>query len=327
MKTIDAHVSGQPVRLIVEGFPAARGKSMLDRRDWACQEADRIRRTLMLEPRGHVDMSGVVMTEAAMPGSHAGLLFMDSGGFGTLSGTAVVAAATIGLERGLLMPGGDGQTMVFDTPAGSVRAHASVRDGRVRSVAYLNVPSFVLAAGLPITIGARAIRVDIAYAGAFYAIVDSEAAGLGVNARLVPELRRAGVEIREAVEAAHVVAHPLEPRLQRIEGVIFTAPPTRQDADLQSITVFASGAIDRSPGGTSTAAIMAVLSAMGFLGDDAPFVHESVTRATFRGRITARSTAGDYEAIVPTIEAAAWIIGEHSFVRQPDDPIADGFLL
>lgn len=320
-------MGGQPVRLIVEGIPALRGRTMLDKRDWARRHADGVRRTLMLEPRGHVDMCGAVLTEPVLPGSHAGLLFMDSGGFSALSGTALVAAATIAIETGLLMPGGDGRTVVFDTPAGTIRARADKTDGRVTRLSYVNVPSFVCAAGLPIKIGSRVIRVDVAYAGAFYAIVDSEAAGLGINARLAPELRRAGIEIRGAVEAIRSIAHPLEPRLEGLDGVVFTAPPSGEGADLQSVTVSASGAIDRSPGGTSTAALMAVLNAMGFLREDAPFVHESVTGSRVRGRLAARSAVGDQEAIVPELEASAWITGEHAFVLQPDDPIDAGFLL
>jgi trans-L-3-hydroxyproline dehydratase len=326
-KTIDAHAGGQPVRLVVDGFPAPRGRTMLDKRDWARVHADGIRRTLMLEPRGHVDMSGAVLTEPVLPGSHAGLLFMDSGGFGTLSGAAVVAASTIAIERRLLITGGGGSAIVFDTPAGTVRAHVTATDGRVTRVSYTNVPSFVLVAGLPVKAGSRVIRVDVACAGACYAIVESETAGLGVNARLAPELRRAALEIREAVEAAQALAHPLEPRIEGLEGVIFTAAPSREGADLRSVTVSASGAIDRSPGGTGTAALMAVLSAMGFLGDDAPFTHESITGSIVRGRIAALSAVGEHAAIVPELESQAWITGEHSFVLQPDDPIDEGLLM
>ena len=34
LKTIDAHAAGEPLRLIVDGFPAPRGKTMLARREW-----------------------------------------------------------------------------------------------------------------------------------------------------------------------------------------------------------------------------------------------------------------------------------------------------
>src|SRR6266704_597434 len=105
LKTIDAHAAGEPLRLIVDGFPSPRGATMLEKREWVRQHADHLRRALMLEPRGHADMSG-----------------------------------------------GDGVTVTYDSPAGTVRARArwageagqAGQAGRVESVAFANVPSFVL---------------------------------------------------------------------------------------------------------------------------------------------------------------------------------------
>jgi proline racemase len=339
LKTIDAHAGGEPLRLIVDGFPALRGKSMLDKRDWATEHADHIRRALMFEPRGHADMCGALLTEPVLPGSHAGLLFMHNEGYSALSGHAVIAVTTIALERGLLMPGPvspghdvDDAPIVYDTPAGTVRARATRAGkaggaGRVERVAYANVPSFVLHPGLAVTVGGRHLRADVAYGGGFYAIVDSEAAGLGVNSAHAPALRRTGMEIARAIEATHTITHPLEPRLSGLDGIIFTSPPGG-DGDIRSATVFANGALDRSPGGNSTSAIMAVLAAMGLLGEDGGgFVHESITGTGWSGRITGRTMVGDYEAILPTIEGSAWITGEHTFFVDEHDPMWKGFHL
>src|SRR5262249_40362195 len=130
LKTIDAHVGGEPLRLIVEGFPAPRGKSLIDKRDWANRHADQLRRLLMLEPRGHRDMSGAVFTEPTSPGSHAGVLFMNGDGFSLMCGHGIIAVATIALERGIIVPGGDGTSLALDTAAGTVRASAIWRDGQ-----------------------------------------------------------------------------------------------------------------------------------------------------------------------------------------------------
>jgi len=184
IKTIDAHAAGEPLRLVVDGFPSPRGKTMLAKREWAARHADHLRRALVLEPRGHADMSGAVLTEPVSPGAHAGVLFFHNDGYSTMCGHGILAVTTIALERGLLLPGGDASTVVFDTPAGTIRAKATIAqtdDGgtiRVERVSFVNVPSFVLYAGLPIQLGARHLRADVAYGGAFYAIVDSEAVGL-----------------------------------------------------------------------------------------------------------------------------------------------------
>jgi proline racemase len=355
LKTIDAHAAGEPLRLIVDGFPSPRGKTMLEKRAWVSRHSDHLRRALMLEPRGHADMYGAILTEPVMPGSHAGVLFMHNEGYSTMCGHGVIAVTTIALERGLIMPGQDGGAVVYDSPAGTIRARArwaglpteaqSAKVGgagragaaegagqttvaaRVESVSFVNVPSFVLHGGLSVKLASRQIRVDVAFGGAFYAIVDSEAVGLPIDAAHLPELRRVGMEIKEAIESVHDITHPLERGLQGIYGTIFTGPPSDEGADLRNVTVFADAEVDRSPCGTGTAAVMAVVEAMGLLSDTKPFVHESLIGTRFSGRVSARTVVGDLEAIVPEIEGSAWITGEHTFLVDDDDPLKNGFRL
>jgi proline racemase len=337
LKTIDAHAAGEPLRLIVEGFPSPSGQTMLDKREWVRQHADHLRRALMLEPRGHADMYGAILTEPVSPGSHAGVLFMHNEGYSTMCGHGIVAVTTIALERGLLMPGGDGHTVVYDSPAGTIRARARTSDTtgrsggddtellRVESVAFVNVPSFVLHGGMVVKLGTRQIRADVAFGGAFYAIVDCEAVGLPIDIAHLPDLRRVGMEIKHAIEAAHTIAHPLEPGLKGIYGTIFTGPPSDERADLRNVTIFAEAEVDRSPCGTGTAAVMAVVDAMGLLAEDRPFVHESLIGTRFNGRVVSRTVVGECQAIVPEIEGSAWITGEHTFLVDDTDPLRDGF--
>jgi trans-L-3-hydroxyproline dehydratase len=113
--------------------------------------------------------------------------------------------------------------------------------------------------------------------------------------------------------------------LKGLYGTIFTGPPRAEGADLRNVTVFADAEVDRSPCGTGTSAVMAVLAAMELLGDGQPFVHESVIGTTFRGTIRRRLMVGDCPAIVPEIEGSAWITGEHTFVLAEDDPLRGGF--
>ena len=196
---------------------------------------------------------------------------------------------------------------------------------RVSSVSFVNVPSFVVHAGLAVKIGTRHIRVDVAFGGAFYAIVDSEAAGLPIDAAHLPELRRVGMEIKRAVEAAQTIAHPLEPGLTGLYGTIFTGPPSDPGADLRNVAIFADAAVDRSPCETGTCAVMAVVDAMGLLSEGKPFVHESLIGTRFTGRIAGRTAVGEYQAIVPEIEGSAWITGEHTFLVDQADPLRAGF--
>ena len=155
IRTIDAHSAGEPLRLITDGFPSPTGKTMQEKRGWLRKHADRLRRALMLEPRGHSDMYGAVLTEPVSADADAGVLFMHGDGYGTMCAHGIIAVTTIVLERDLLRPR-HGADLLFDSPAGLIRARSSIeapmprravtadrgpRDVRVSRVAFTNVPS------------------------------------------------------------------------------------------------------------------------------------------------------------------------------------------
>ncbi len=136
-----------------------------------------------------------------------------------------------------------------------------------------------------------------------------------------------GVEIVRAIEKSHSIVHPADPNVRGIAGTIFTGPPRDEAADLRNVTVGAGGAVDRSPSGTGTSAVMTVIDAMGMLSEDRPFVHESLIGTFFKGCLAGRTAVGDFPAIVAEIEGSAWITGEHTFLVVDEDPLAAGFRL
>jgi proline racemase len=191
-------------------------------------------------------------------------------------------------------------------------------------VALTNVPSFVASPGHPVRLGTRELRVDVAYGGLFYAIVDTEAIGIPLAASRLPELRRLGVDIRASLQNSGVT-HPADPSLADVAGVVFTGAPHDPEAHLRNVTVFGAGAVNRWPSGTGTSAVMSVLDAMGLLPGDETFVHESLIGSLCRGRIARRTQVGEIAAIVPQIEGSAWITGEHTLYVDEDDPLREGF--
>src|ERR671921_2551100 len=124
LKTIDAHAAGEPLRLIVGGFPRVEGRTMLEKREWVRENHDDLRRALMLEPRGHADMYGALLTEPERAGSDAGVLFMHNEGYSTMCGHGVIAVVTIALERNLIVVPreADGSVNItLDSPAGQIQ--------------------------------------------------------------------------------------------------------------------------------------------------------------------------------------------------------------
>ena len=334
IKSIDAHVGGQPLRLVVEGFPRPHGRTLAQQRDWFRKNADALRRAVVLPPRGHADMTAAFLTEPLSTQAHAGIVLMNTAGYPSMSGHGIIGATTIALERALIFSRDVDEVqapLIFETAVGLVRARARlIAQGdarRVDAVAMTNVPAFVHAASEAVKIGTRQLRVDVAFGGAFFAIVDTEATGIPLIAERLPDLRRMGVEICTSLAATVVPEHPADPNIAGISGVIFTGPPQDPEAHLRNVTVDAAGAVDVSASATATSAVMAVLDAMGLLPDGEPFVHEGLSGELLRGRVVGRSRVGDNSALVTEIEGSAWITGEHTFLLDEDDPCREGLSL
>jgi len=330
IRTIDAHAGGQPLRLVVDGTVRPSGATLAQRAEWLRRHADRVRRTVVLPPRGHHDMVAAQLLDPLLPGSHAGIVFMDAGGYRASSGHGIMAATTIAIERELLYDRAADQSsmeLAFETAVGIVRARARIKQAgdrtRVDSVTITGVPAFVYMPGHTVSLGSRELRVDIAFGGVFYAIVDTESVGIPLIDARVPELRRMGMELTRAANTSIRVAHPALP-LTGVAGVVFTGPPQDPESHLRAVTVTGHGVVNWSPGATAMPAVMSVLDAMGLLPDDGPFVQEGLAGSVFRGRGVARTAVGELPALVTEIEGTAWITGEHTFYADEDDPFKEG---
>jgi 4-hydroxyproline epimerase len=254
------------------------------------------------------------------------VLFRKAGGFVPLCGHGIIATATIAIERHLIHPREPG-VLTLETAAGMVAVACDVivdgdRD-RVARVRYLSPPSFVYAGAVPVNIGARVVRADIAFGGAeFLLIADSESAGVPLARSHAADLQRAGRTLLASAEASVSAVHPLDPTRHGLAGVVFTGPP-EADAHLRCAVIYDDGTLDRSPSGTAVSALLAVFDAMGLAGRDAVTI-ESLSGTTMRGRIVEHVSIGEVNGVCVEIEGTAWIVAEHEFLIERDDPLAHG---
>jgi trans-L-3-hydroxyproline dehydratase len=245
-----------------------------------------------------------------------------------MCGHGIIAITKVVLETGYLPMQEPETTVRIDTPAGLVTAHARVQNGRVRSVYFHNVPSFVLALDEEIEVpGLGQIKYDLAFGGGFYAYVQAAQVGLTCAPEEFRQLIEAGMAIKRAVMAHRPIPHPFEPDLSFLYGTIFIAPPLTDGADSRNVCIFAEGEVDRSPTGTGVSGRMALYYARGDIDLNQPLIIESIIGSRFTGRVVATTTFGPHPAVIPEVEGTAHITGRHEFLIDPDDPLRQGFIL
>jgi proline racemase len=321
VQAVDYHTAGEPFRIVTGGVPPLEGRTILDKRRFAAERLDTFRRLLVHEPRGHADMYGCFVVEPDDDGADLGVVFFHNAGYSTACGHGTIALVTWALESGRLDEADGARRVVVDVPSGRLETVARVESGRVLSVRFTNVPSYVEATGLE----AASLLVDVAFGGAFYASVQAPIPVVPGNLTRFIEVGR---RIKKELEADREFAHPLEPELRDVYGVIFW-----QDDDggqlltQRNVTVFADGEVDRSPCGSGTSARLALLDASGGLPRGQELRHVGIVGTEFRARVIGDAEVGGRAAVITEVEGSAHYTGRHEFALDPADPLPDGFLL
>lgn len=327
IRTIDAHTGGEPLRIIVDGFPTLEGNTILEKRRCAREKFDHLRTALMFEPRGHADMYGCILTPPTSPEADFGVLFTHNEGYSTMCGHAIIALTKIALQTGML-PQQTPETMIkIDSPAGLITAFATIDNEQVTQVRFQNVPSYVLDLDAQIEVpGLGNITYDLAFGGAYYAYVQADQLGLTCCKEEYKELIEKGMQIKNAIMERSKIVHPFEEDLGFLYGTIFIAPPLGDEADSRNVCIFANGEVDRSPTGTGVSGRAAIHHARQELKVGEQMRIESILGSEFSVKIVSETTFGAYPAIIPEVSGTAHITGQHEFWIDPDDPFKKGFI-
>ena len=330
ISTIDTHTAGEPARIIVDGFGKVKGETMVERMDYLRTNMDWLRKSLMLEPRGHRDMFGCILLPPIDPSADAATIFFDTGKYYSMCGHASLAICTMMVETGRLRAT-SGKTFVrLETPAGMVKGTVNTDEtGKITKVSLVDVPYFAWALDKQIELPDYGkITVDIGVGGDIFVIVSAEQLGIeSIDPIYTNELIKIGIKVREAANSQISVQHPIYEHIDTIECCMITAPPSGPHADGRNILILGDGQADRSPCGTGTCARMAVMHRKGQLAVGQLFRHESSIRSVFEGKIISETTVGDIPAIIPEISCRPFLTGFHRFLIHPEDPFAEGFIL
>ncbi|XP_072485453.1 trans-3-hydroxy-L-proline dehydratase isoform X2 [Notamacropus eugenii] len=313
LSVVDMHTGGEPLRIVLAGWPEVGGSSLLAKRRYVREHQDPLRRRLMHEPRGHRDMYGALLVRSELPDAHAGVLFLHNEGYSSMCGHGVLALGRFALDYGLVPPPPPGarETQVrLHCPCGLVTAFVECEGGRSRGpVRFHSVPAFVLAADLVVDVpGKGDVVVDIGYGGAFYAFVNAKRFGLDVCSSKTRDLVAAATVVTEAVKAQVKIHHPDSEELAFLYGTILTdGNDAFSEEPTTNICVFADAQVDRSPTGSGVTARIALQYHKGLIQlNQIRTFKSSTTGSLFTGKPVKETKCGEFKAVVVEVSGQAY---------------------
>ena len=315
----DMHTAGEPVRIVTAGYPPLVGDTILAKRRFVRENLDHIRRRLMLEPRGHAEMYGVIPTTPSHPDCALAVLFMHNSGYSTMCGHATIAIGRWAVEQGLVKATPPVTRFNLECPCGPV----AVSVASDMTVSFESVPAFVERRDDALAMPEKAdVAFDIAYGGAFYAILPASRLGLDVHTTPAGELRTAALTVMRAIRARGAVHHPTEPELSFLYSAILTDDAWEPSRHL---CVFGEGQIDRSATGSGVTARLAVDAARGRIAPGGRRTFAGASGVPFHAELLTAETLGPHRAWRVRVSGSASYSGNASWTVEDADPLRDGF--
>ena len=329
LTVVDMHTGGEPLRIVTGGYPPLPKGTILEKRAYVRDNLDHLRRILMFEPRGHYDMYGALLVEPDLPGADLAVLFMHNEGYSTMCGHAIVALGRYAVDEGLVAKREPLTVVSIECPCGMVVASVEVKDGKAGAVSFESVPSFLAAADCVLDLpGFGDVAFDVAYGGAFYALVDCHRFGLEFGRDPVRVFVDAATALTEKVKAQIPLSHPDHADLAFLYGSILTdghdgsgGRPSR------NVCVFADAQVDRSPTGSGVTARLAAMHARGQVAAGETRLFESIVGSRFEASVASVARAGDHDAVTVRVSGRAHYSGRSGFLVEEDDPLGGGFLV
>jgi len=327
IKTIDMHTGGEPLRIFIDGLPEIKGDTILEKRRYFKDHFDFIRTGIMFEPRGHADMYGAILTEPTTTDGDFGVFFLHNEGYSTMCGHAIIAITKLVLETGMIQKDETSPVLNIDAPPGRIVSTAKIENGKVSTVSFLNIPSFLYLSDKEVEVeGIGNVKFDVAYGGAFYAFCKAEELDLVLDRSNYSKLIDYGKKIKSAVARNFEIKHPFEDDLGFLYGTIFTGEPRNSNNHSRNVCIFAEGEVDRSPTGSGVSARAGLHFAKNEMSMGEKYTIESILGTTMDVRIVKSTIYGSYNSVIPEVTGTTYITGQNEFYFNPKDPLKNGFI-
>jgi trans-L-3-hydroxyproline dehydratase len=324
---VDMHMAGEPVRIVTSGYPALAGATILDKRREAQARHDHLRRAMMHEPRGHAGMYGVIPVAPTHPEAIIGALFTHHDGYSTMCGHATIALGRWIVDEGLVATTEPVTRFAIEAPCGLLRLACRIEQGQVADVAFESVPAFVEARDVAVDLPRHGrVVTDIAYGGAYYAILPASRFGLDFFTTPVESLVDAAAGLTDALRATRPLAHPDAADLAFYYGTILTDDAGSHEESF-NLCVFAERQIDRSPTGSGVTARMALDHAKRLVAFGQTRVLRGISGEPMRGRVLRAVAGGGGAAVTVEVAGQGYYAGRGEFVIEAEDRLGHGLIL
>ena len=324
---VGCHAEGEVGDVIVGGVAPPPGATIWAQSRWIAQDG-RLRRHVLHEPRGGVFKHVNLIVPAIDPAADIGFIIMEPEDTPPMSGSNSMCVATVALETGIVAMTEPTTVITLEAPAGLVRVVAECSNGKVTGVTIRNVASFAAERDVSLDVdGLGTLRVDTAFGGDSFVMVDAADLDLEIVPDSARELAEVGARITDAANTQLTFDHPTADWTHFSFCQI--AGPLERTSDGESTmvntVVVEPGKLDRSPTGTGVSARMALLRAQGRLEIGDRLRMRSVIGSEFVGQVEADTTIGELDAIIPLVSGRAWRYGRFVYQLDPSDPWPDGY--
>lgn len=325
---VSCHAEGEVGDVIVGGVAAPPGETVWDQSRWIAKD-ETLRNFVLNEPRGGVFRHVNLLVPPKDPRAQMGWIIMEPADTPPMSGSNSICVATVLLDTGIIPMEEPVTRMVLEPPGGLIEVEAQCQGGKAQRITVRNVPSFAAKLDAMVEVeGMGSLRVDTAYGGDSFVIVEAADVGIEIRPDNARDLAQAGMKITKAANEQLGFSHP-ENDWNHISFCQFTDPVVTVDGVLtgKNAVAIRPGKIDRSPTGTGCSARMAVLHAKGLMKVGDRFVGKSILDTEFHCSIDSAVDLAGTPAIRPIISGRAWVIGTHQSMVDPDDPFQAGYRL
>ena len=327
VEIVGCHAEGEVGDVIVRGVEPPPGESIWEQAQWIAKDQS-LRNFVLNEPRGGVFRHVNLLVPAKNPKAATGWIVMEPEDTPPMSGSNSICVSTVLLETGIIPMSEPETRFTLEAPGGLVDVIAQCRDGKAQRITVKNVPSFADRLDTHLEVeGIGTLKVDTAYGGDTFVIVDAGSAGFEVTPDEARDICAAGIKITVAANEQLGFRHPDNADITHISFCQF-AKPVIEEAGQQigkNAVVVRPGKVDRCPTGTGLSARLAVMYAKGQAKVGDTLLARSIIDSEFLGRIEEEVSVGNTPAIRPSISGRAWITGRTQLKLDPQDPWPEGY--